>query len=120
MLLYICKVDTDLKKNKHESEKNKMQNKHEFTQIIEKAVESYELQGRSFTYGVALWELITRGWMNERMDAYGIYEQMELYVGHDLIELMESRGLDTSMRGLASIIDISVIQEIVENLMEEE
>lgn len=97
-----------------------MQNKQEFTQIIEKAVKDYDLYGRSFTYGVALYELITRGWMNERMDAYGIYDLMTVYVGEDLIELMYSRGLDTSMRGLASILDISVLQEIVENLIEEE
>ncbi len=97
-----------------------MQNKQEFTQIIEKAVKDYDLYGRSFTYGIALWELITRGWMNEKMDAYGIYDQMEIVVGSDLIEMMYNRGLDTSMRGLASIIDISVLQEIVENLIEEE
>lgn len=97
-----------------------MQNKHEFTKLIENAVKDYDLNGRSFTYGVALWELINRGWMNERMDVYGIYDQIEMYVGSDLIELMDTRNLDTSMRGLATIIDIAVLQEIAENLMEEE
>lgn len=96
-----------------------MQNKQEFTSIIEKAVKDYDLYGRSFTYGVALYELITRGWMNERMDTYGIYDLMSLYVGDDLIEMMDGRGLDTSMRGFASILDIAVLQEIVENLIEE-
>ena len=97
-----------------------MQNKQEFTQIIEKAIKDYDLYGRSFTYGIALHEIITRGRMNERMDAYGIYDLMTMYVGEDLIEMMDSRGLDTSMNGLVYILDISVLQEIVENLIEEE
>lgn len=97
-----------------------MQNKQEFTSIIEKAINKYDLNGRSFTYGVALWELVARGWVNYQNDSYGVYDQMTMYVGEDLIEMMESRGLDTSMRGLASILDIAVLQEIVENLIEEE
>lgn len=97
-----------------------MQNKQEFTTIIEKAVKDYDLYGRSFTYGIALYKLIDEGFINERMDAYGIYDQMEMYVGSDLIDMMDTRNLNTSMKGLAYIMDISVLQEIAENIIEEE
>lgn len=97
-----------------------MQNKQEFISIIEKAIKDYDLYGRSFTYGLALYKLIEKGLINERMDVYGIYDQMEMYVGDDLLQMMDTRNLDTSMRGLSYIMDIAVLQEIVENLIEEE
>jgi hypothetical protein len=97
-----------------------MQNKQDFTTIIQKAVKDYNLYGSSFTYGMALYELVTRGRMDERLDAYGLYDRMTMCVGEDLIEMMESRGLDTSMRCLANILDIAMIQEIVESIIEEE
>lgn len=97
-----------------------MQNKHELTQIIEKAVKDYDLYGRSFTYGIALMELVTRGRLDERLDCYGIYDMMTAYVGDDLIQMMDERSLDTSMGGLVHIMDIATLQEIVENLIEEE
>lgn len=97
-----------------------MQNKQELKQIIREAIGNYDLHGRSFTNGLALYKLISDNWINERSDVYGVEEQMIAYIGEDLFEMMESRRLETTMKAMAAIIRIEDLDEIADRLIGEE
>lgn len=97
-----------------------MQNKQELKKIIREAIENYNLYGRSFTNGLALYNLIDDNWINERSDVYGIEEQMISFIGEDLFEMMESRRLETTMKAMVAIIRIEDLDEIADRLIGEE
>lgn len=96
-----------------------MQNKQELKQIIRESMEKYDLYGRSFTYGLALYKLIRNNWISERNDRYGIEERMTAFIGEDVIETMENRGLLTTMSVMVEMIRIEDLDEIAKELVEE-
>lgn len=98
-----------------------MQNKQqELAQMIRKGMERYNLYGRGFTYGQTLYRMIQSGWITESIDDYGIEERMVALIGEDIIEMLEERGLQITMKAMAEMIRIEDLNNIAEYLMGEE
>lgn len=98
-----------------------MQNKQqELAQLIREGIEKYDLYGRGFTHGQALYQMIRNGWITESIDNYGIEERMVALIGEDLIEMLENRGMQISMKAMAEMIRLEDLDDIVEYLIGEE
>lgn len=89
-------------------------------EVIREGIEKYDLYGRSFTYGLALYKMIRNKWITERNDRFGIEEMLISFIGEDLYEMMEDRGLDTTMIAMVEMIRIEDLDELAERLIEEE
>lgn len=86
--------------------------------LIKDMIEKRDLYGRSFTKGVALFMLASDGWLDEDRE-FELQDMLETYLGDDLIDLMQNRGLHTGARELVHIVDISVLDDIARTLQGE-
>lgn len=84
----------------------------DFEKLISDAIEKYELQGRSFTYGVAVRELVRDG----RADDLPIELRYSLQrVAHHRVV----KGVQVDDRLAVEVLDVSEIAEIVDEYIDE-
>lgn len=83
--------------------------------LISDTIKKQDLYGRSFTAGVALYELASEGWLDVDMESE-LSSLLEMYVGEDVTELMSARGLSVEARDLVHVVDIATLDDIARQL----
>ena len=83
--------------------------------LIRDTIQKYDLYGRSFTAGVALFKLASEGWLDDDMETE-LEFLLGVYVGEDLIEKMGERGLRIWARDLVHLVDLAVLDDIAREL----
>ena len=90
------------------------------TSTIINMKQMHDLDGRSFTDGLALYHAITERRLDGDEEAE-IFNYMTDYIGSDVIEMLEARGLHCSEPAeVVEMFDLSRLDQIAEDIMDTE
>lgn len=87
-------------------------------EVISEAIKNFDLYGRSFTYGVALYKLASEDRLEEDLEDELDYNLHEL-LGEQFFETLERVGHPLP-RDIVRVLDIAVLDEIARQLIGEE
>lgn len=94
-----------------------MSNK-EWEQLFSDMIETHGLEGRSFTYGVALYKAMSGGWVGE--DGESQLDELITRAYAQVYETLGNYRLNTTMRAWAELLDIATLDELARELVGEE
>lgn len=96
-----------------------MKRQKRWSEELSSIIKMYDLYGRSFTKGVALYYALKDKRLDEDLEDEADYE-LHNYLGEDFFRTLDERQCCTDTSVLVHIIDLSVLDTIARNLCVEE
>ena len=90
----------------------------DYKTLLDNTIENNDLYGRSFTYGVALYKLISGGYF--ALDDETLTDTLTEIVAAELDTTAERVSEAMTLRALAETVDVSVLDELARELAGEE
>ena len=96
-----------------------MERQKRWSEELSSIIKMYDLYGRSFTKGVALYYALKDKRLDEDLEDEADYE-LHNYLGEDFYRMLDERQCRTDASVLVHIVDLSVLDAIARNMCGEE